>query len=483
MGASSGRHSENIRLNGVLVGRRGHINFSGTGISSITDDAANDEVDVATTGSGAGGSAHTIKEEGTPLTDRAGLNFGPGFDLTDDAGNNETDVALDLSEVAGGGDITWTGNTPAVNDNSHAHDATTVSTHSTAHANDHARSHDHSAAADGNTLTPATLNLPAAAAPSQTADGQVVWDSDDNLLTVGDGASRQTFLPVNDATSNPADVTTAAADGTEATAARKDHVHAIANDAVTYAKMQNVSAASRLLGRGSAGGAGDPEEITLGSGLSMSGTTLSASGGSGSVATDTIWDAKGDIAVATGADAAARLAVGTNFRDRLVPDSSQTSGLLWVPHLIRQTADVVVNNSTTLTDLTGLSWSIGTGSEVWFFQYFGRVTSPNQTGDLKFGFGTMPTGATMSWGALATANAVQAGFTTVTTANSPSALLAAGGTYSAGSAANTSGISLAGWVFGSTTAGTIQLQAAQNTADANNTTFLANSILLLWRLV
>lgn len=47
----------------------------------------------------------------------------------------------------------------------------------------------------------------------------------------------------------------------------------IVNDAVTYAKMQNISAASRLLGRGSAAGAGNTEEITL-SGLSMVGTVL-----------------------------------------------------------------------------------------------------------------------------------------------------------------------------------------------------------------
>lgn len=58
----------------------------------------------------------------------------------------------------------------------------------------------------------------------------------------------------------------------------------IANDAVTYAKMQNVSAISKLLGRGSAAGAGDPEEITLGTNLSMSGTTLNAAGGAGTFA-------------------------------------------------------------------------------------------------------------------------------------------------------------------------------------------------------
>lgn len=55
----------------------------------------------------------------------------------------------------------------------------------------------------------------------------------------------------------------------------------IANDAVTFAKMQNSSAASILLGRGAGAGAGDFQEITLGTNLSMSGTTLNATGGGG----------------------------------------------------------------------------------------------------------------------------------------------------------------------------------------------------------
>lgn len=48
---------------------------------------------------------------------------------------------------------------------------------------------------------------------------------------------------------------------------------------VTYAKMQDVSAISSLLGRGAAAGVGAPQEITLGTNLSMAGTTLNAAGG------------------------------------------------------------------------------------------------------------------------------------------------------------------------------------------------------------
>jgi hypothetical protein len=51
-------------------------------------------------------------------------------------------------------------------------------------------------------------------------------------------------------------------------------------------------------------------------------------GGGGGAATDPLWDAKGDLAAGTGADAAARLAVGTNGQ-LLTADSAQATGLAW----------------------------------------------------------------------------------------------------------------------------------------------------------
>jgi len=51
-------------------------------------------------------------------------------------------------------------------------------------------------------------------------------------------------------------------------------------DKVTYAKMQPVSTGSRLLGR-RPGLSGDVEEISLGTGLSMTGNVLNAAPGGG----------------------------------------------------------------------------------------------------------------------------------------------------------------------------------------------------------
>lgn len=51
------------------------------------------------------------------------------------------------------------------------------------------------------------------------------------------------------------------------------------NSAVTLAKIQNAAANSKLLGSGASGSGAAYTEITVGSGLSMTGTTLSATGG------------------------------------------------------------------------------------------------------------------------------------------------------------------------------------------------------------
>jgi hypothetical protein len=48
----------------------------------------------------------------------------------------------------------------------------------------------------GKTLnaTDGAVLLPAVSAPAQTADGSVVWDSDDNLLTIGTGSARKVMV-------------------------------------------------------------------------------------------------------------------------------------------------------------------------------------------------------------------------------------------------------------------------------------------------
>jgi hypothetical protein len=56
--------------------------------------------------------------------------------------------------------------------------------------------------------------------------------------------------------------------------------------------------------------------------------TAVTAGGGGDVAADAIWDAKGDLAGGTGANTAARLAIGTNGHV-LTADSAEATGMKW----------------------------------------------------------------------------------------------------------------------------------------------------------
>jgi hypothetical protein len=83
---------------------------------------------------------------------------------------------------------------------------------------------------------------------------------------------------------------------------------------------------------GPTGSTGSAASLTGPTGVTGGTGTTGATGPTGaaaSVATDTIFDAKGDLPVGTGADAAARLPAGADYLDSLVPDSSAASGLAW----------------------------------------------------------------------------------------------------------------------------------------------------------
>lgn len=109
-------------------------------------------------------------------------------------------------------------------------------------------------AVDGLTAKPIQVTSSVAVGTGVIAANSIWWLTFDNVA----GAFIMSGVPL------------VVQDGTVATAS-------IAAKAVTYAKIQDVSATSRILGRLTAG-AGVAEELTIGSGIVASGTTLNCTG-------------------------------------------------------------------------------------------------------------------------------------------------------------------------------------------------------------
>ena len=148
-------------------------------------------------------------------------------------------------------------------------------------------------------FTSFTFNASAGSDPVETfGDGSVTWTSVTNFgidnqgalrLYEGDGggsnyvdvkapstlASNRTCTLEDDSTPFDSCVTPPSGvpdtDKGDITTSSSGTVYTIDNDVVTYAKMQNVTATDRLLGRDTAG-AGDPEEIAVSGGLEFTGS-------------------------------------------------------------------------------------------------------------------------------------------------------------------------------------------------------------------
>lgn len=142
--------------------------------------------------------------------------------------------------------------------------------------------------------------------------------------------------------------------------------------------------------------------------------------------------------------------------------------------VVRKTADEVVNNSSTLQNDDDLLHAL-LADEVWRFDgmlFFDGGTTP----DIKVAF-TVPAGATIRWTIYAQSDSggtVYAGALVVVSGTASDTGAAGIGTFRI--------LNIRGMVACGATPGNLQLQWAQNTTNASNTTLFANSSLVLHQL-
>jgi len=90
----SGAHT--IKDDGAPLTSREALNFSGAGVF-LSDDAGNNETDIIISGSS---NKWGVREDDSPQTDRGWLNFvGNGVVLNDDAGNDEIEIIISGSTI------------------------------------------------------------------------------------------------------------------------------------------------------------------------------------------------------------------------------------------------------------------------------------------------------------------------------------------------------------------------------------------------
>lgn len=206
------------------------------------------------------------------------------------------------------------------------------------------------------------------------------------------------------------DVTTSAGSVSTTIANNAVTTAKIADGQVTKAKIENISA-SKLLGRGDSG-SGAPQELTVGTGLSVSGTTM---------------------------------------------NSLRTSKVI--------TSDQSVTSSTTLTDVTGLGVAIEASKKYHFYAYL-PYNEAGTAGGLKLAINGPSSPTTV----------IYTSHIEVSSVSVTSAFTAFAGAHGvAVSVAGTRGAWIEGTVVNGSNAGTLIPQFAQNTSDASATSIKAGA--------
>ncbi|MFV8343965.1 beta strand repeat-containing protein [Flavobacterium sp. XS2P39] len=159
----------------------------------------------------------------------------------------------------------------------------------------------------------------------------------------------------------------------------------ISNGAVTYAKLQNLTT-NRLLGRSTAG-SGVAEEITIGAGLSFSGSTLNATGGSGTVTSVSVASANG--------------VTGTVATATTTPAITLTLGAI-TPTSVAATGTVIGSNlsGTNTGDQTNISGNAATATALQTGRTISTTGDVAYTSPLFTGSGNVTAAATITPGAV-----------------------------------------------------------------------------------
>jgi hypothetical protein len=221
----------------------------------------------------------------------------------------------------------------------------------------------------------------------------------------------------------------------------------IASSAVTYAKIQDISAASRLLGRGAGAGAGVTQEISLGTGLSMSGTTLSAS----AAGTVTSVDASGGT-------------TGMTFSGGPVT----TTGTLTLAGTL-----AVANGGTGATSAAGALTNLGAypnSNPAGYTSNAGTVTNVSASGGANI---SVATGSTTPVISQVPATTTQNGYMTSTQATKLDGIAAGASVTSVGVSGGTTGLTTSGGPI--TSSGTITLAGTLSVANGGTSSTSAQS--------